>query len=155
MHTHTHTHTACRSARTYRIEQVKIVKYLGVILDSHLSWNDHVRQLRNKNNKTVRMLKKLSHSVSSDIVKKLYCGVVLPALDYCIVVWIVAVQRLPQMRAPSRTSATLLRDRLGWSTLMQRMICHAALWTYTSQEICPSLSWGPICSYFKDTPKVH
>ena len=64
----------------HRIEQVKSVKYLGMILDSHLSWNDHVRQLRNKTNKTVRMLKRLSYIVPSDTVKKLYCGVVLPGL---------------------------------------------------------------------------
>ena len=67
--------------------RVKSVKYLGVILDNHLSWNDHVRQLRNKTNKTVKMLRKFSHVVPSDTIKKLYCGVVLPALDYCDVVW--------------------------------------------------------------------
>lgn len=67
--------------------QVKSMKYLGVILDNHLSWSDHVRQLRNEVNKTVKMLRKLSHVVPSETIKKLYFGVALPALDYCDVVW--------------------------------------------------------------------
>ena len=65
------------------------MKYLGVILDN--SWNDHVRQLRNKTNKTVKMLRKLSHSKKALLWM---CGVVL----WIVVMWCeVAVQRQSQM----------------------------------------------------------
>ena len=145
----------------HRIEQVK----LGVILDSHLSWNDHVRQLRNKTNKTVRMLKRLSHIVPSHTVKKLYCGVVLPVLDYCDVVWSgcskTASDELEVVHnnaacvvlwAPYRTSATLLRDGLGWSTLTQRRICHTAIWTYRCLKGYAPLYLGGL---FVPTSKIH
>ena len=149
----------------HRIEQVKSVKYLGMILDSHLSWNDHVRQLRNKTNKTVRMLKRLSYIVPSDTVKKLYCGVVLPVLDYCDVVWSgcskTASDELEVVHnnaaravlgAPHRTSATLLRDRLGWSTLTQRRICHTAIWTYRCLKGYAPPYLGDL---FVPTSKIH
>ena len=65
------------------------MKYLGVILDN--SWNDHVRQLRNKTNKTVKMLRKLSNSKKALLWM---CGVVL----WIVVMWCgVAVQRQSQM----------------------------------------------------------
>ena len=69
------------------LQQVNCVQYLGVLLDSHLSWNDHLLLLRQKTSKTVKMLRRLSHMVPFETIDKLYRGVVLPALDYCDVVW--------------------------------------------------------------------
>ena len=85
----------------------------------------NVRQSRNKTNKTIKMLRKLSHVVPSDTIKKLYYGVVLPALGYCDVVWrgcsktelevVHSNAAHAVLGAPYRASATLLRHTLGWS----------------------------------------
>ena len=39
--------------------QIQKVKYLGVVFDSHLSWNDHIGGLRSKTNRIVKMLRRL------------------------------------------------------------------------------------------------
>ena len=68
------------------LQQVNYVQYLSVLLVSHLSWNDHLFQLRQKTSKAVKMLRRLSHMMPLETIDKLYRGVVLPALDYCDVV---------------------------------------------------------------------
>ena len=54
--------------------------------------------------------------------------------------------------APYRTSATLLRDRLGWSTLTQRRICHTAIWTYRCLKGYAPPYLGDL---FVPTSKIH
>ena len=53
------------------LQQVNYVQYLGVLLDSHLSWNDYLLQLRQKTSKTVKMLRRLSHMVPLETIDKL------------------------------------------------------------------------------------
>ena len=63
--------------------QIQKVKYVGIVFDSHLSWNDHIKGLRSKTNRIVKMLCRLRQFVPPKAVKKqlLYSSLVLPALD--------------------------------------------------------------------------
>ena len=65
---------------------LQMVKYLGVVFDSHLSWNEHIEGLRSKINRIVKMLCRLHQFVPPKAVQS-YSSLVLPALDYCDVVW--------------------------------------------------------------------
>ena len=106
--------------------QIQKVKYLGVVFDSHLLWNDHVEGLRSKTSQIVKMLRRLHQFVPPKAIQKLYSSLVLPVLDYCDVVWDGCLKTAQAslevvhnnaaraiVGAPYRSSATSLRNQFG------------------------------------------
>ena len=69
------------------LQQVSTVRYLGVYIDQHLTWHQHVeyvlRRVRGKLY-SINRLKPLTPTV----LKLLYQAHVLPIIDYCDVVWV-------------------------------------------------------------------
>ena len=54
------------------IDQVQNSKFLGVILNSNLTWNDHVKCITNQVSKNIGILQRLRYIVSVVIIKTLY-----------------------------------------------------------------------------------
>ena len=69
------------------IDKVNHFKFLGVIIDSHLSWMDHVQHIRKKISKGIGILYKTKDYLKSDTLLTLYYSFVYPNLIYCIEVW--------------------------------------------------------------------
>ena len=70
-----------------RIDQVQNTKFLGVIINSNLKWNDHVKCITNKEIKNIGILQRLRYRVPIEILKTLYFTQILPYLKYCNIVW--------------------------------------------------------------------
>ena len=62
-------------------------KYLGVIIDSNLSFGSHIGSVCGKVAKTAGVLFKLSRYVPTYVLVDLYYSLVYPCLIYCITVW--------------------------------------------------------------------
>ena len=61
----------------FRLSSQKIIpknhiKYLGVIIDEHLTFKEYMAQLRQKINRANGLLAKLRHQVSSSLLKTIY-----------------------------------------------------------------------------------
>ena len=69
------------------IQEVSMVKYLGVTFDSNLTWKNHVNELCLKLLKTVGIFSKLRYYVNVDILIMLYYSLIYPFLTYGIQVW--------------------------------------------------------------------
>ena len=69
------------------VEQSIYVKYLGLIVDSHLNWKKHVHEVSKKISRGIGILSKLRHFVTDDILTQLYYSLVYPFLAYGLVVW--------------------------------------------------------------------
>ena len=54
------------------IERKSSIKFLGVILDEHISWIDHVRTVENEIAKNIGLLYRVSHFLNEDSVKTAY-----------------------------------------------------------------------------------
>ena len=70
-----------------RIAEEKYVKFLGVLVDSTLSWKPHVKELTKKLTKITGMFYKLRYFISISQSVMLYNALVFPLLLYGIVVW--------------------------------------------------------------------
>ena len=66
------------------IKYTDTFKYLGVVLDDTLSFNDHVDYVRMK---VLGMFSRIRPSLTPEAANRLYKAMVLPVLDYCDAVW--------------------------------------------------------------------
>ena len=58
-----------------RLYLSRYVKYLGILIDSHLNWSYHVELLAPKLSPAIGMLSKIRHFVQSDILRTIYFGI--------------------------------------------------------------------------------
>ena len=69
------------------IGEEKYVKYLGVLIDSTLSWNAHIDNLSKKIARSLGVMFKIRPLVTPAILKNIYYSLVYPHLLYAIQVW--------------------------------------------------------------------
>jgi len=69
------------------ILQVKSTKFLGVYVDEHLTWKQHITQISNKIAKNVGILSRISYLLPRNIISNLYYSLIQPYLIYCNIVW--------------------------------------------------------------------
>jgi hypothetical protein len=109
-------------------------KYLGVIIDGKLTWNQHVDSTCRKANGTLAFLRRNIKSCPRSVRNQAYTTLVRPILEYAGVVWDPHTQRnIAKLEAVQRraarfavgdygqtSSVTGMLDELGWPTLEQR-----------------------------------
>ena len=69
------------------IRRVSHTKFLGVLIDEKLTWNNHISDVTNKISKNVGVIRKLSNLLPQRILFTLYNTLILPYLWYYNVVW--------------------------------------------------------------------
>lgn len=70
-----------------KVAEVSESKFLGVTIDCHLSWKQHIAQTNTKVSKYIFALSILSNISSKEIAKNAYYGHVYPHLTYGIIFW--------------------------------------------------------------------
>ncbi|KAJ8049148.1 hypothetical protein HOLleu_01758 [Holothuria leucospilota] len=70
-----------------KLELVKKIKFLGVIIDSKLTWQDHIHYLSSHVAKGVDVIDRLKYILPRSVLRTLYFTVVYPHLTYCRSVW--------------------------------------------------------------------
>ena len=63
------------------------VKYLGITIDSTLTWRNHIDNVSTKVSRTIGLLYKIRYFVDIRIIKTLYYSLVYPHLTYGVEVW--------------------------------------------------------------------
>lgn len=118
------------------ITKTDTIKYLGLLIDSNLSWKSHTDYVRRKSLAAIACIRRFSRYLPVLTRKILFSSLVLPHLDYCSVVWHSCNSSISQkveqvqnygMRVilgkPPLTRSSPLRQQLNWTTLHQR--CHS------------------------------
>ena len=118
-------------ARNNILGRVYQFKYLGVMLDPTLSWNDHIDYISSKISSRLGMLRKARRVVPREACITLYESMVLPLFDYCSAVWggcgqtnrsyLDRLQRRAVSIIESRTvQQSEVRNTLRWPSLEAR-----------------------------------
>ena len=70
------------------IKQEKFIKYLGLHIDSHLSWKFHLLHIsRKKIKRCIGILSKIRYFVSQQVLVQLYYTLIYPFLTYSLITW--------------------------------------------------------------------
>ena len=70
-----------------RIYPTASVKYLGVKIDQHLTWQHHINDLSVKLNRANALLFKIRKFVDDKILRSIYFAIFESNLNYCSLVW--------------------------------------------------------------------
>ena len=65
-----------------KITPSRYVKYLGIVIDCHLSWKYHELELHPKLSRAIGMLCKIRHYVNFDTLRMIYFGIFSSILMY-------------------------------------------------------------------------
>ncbi len=69
------------------ITRVESVKSLGVYIDKHLTWHDHIDKLCKKVASAIGALKRVRSFITIDASIQIYQALIQPHFDYCCTVW--------------------------------------------------------------------
>ena len=129
------------------IEQLSATKYLGVKIDSHLFWEQHIDFIVSKARSKLFAIRRIM-SLPKNVTETLYKSLVWPLLNYRDVAWSPVAQKLVDklervqklaariiLGAPMTTRTAELYKTLNWSTLDQRRRYRTA--TYVLNGLSP------------------
>ena len=70
-------------------KRVYVTKFIGVHIDSHLNWCEHINRIKNKISKNVSIMRKELHLFNICIVFVILyeSTLVMPYLNYCSEIW--------------------------------------------------------------------
>ena len=64
-----------------------MIKFLGVYVDNRLSWKDHITTTCKTISRNIGVINKLKYVLPSSVLLMLYSSLILPYLNYGILVW--------------------------------------------------------------------
>ena len=125
------------------LNRVDRCKYLGIILDQHLSFYDHINYISGKIRQKLGIFARCRKYISQDTALTLYKSLILPHFDYCDQVWDTCTLKQQDhlqilqnralrtiVRAPQRTHIPDLHKQCQLTTLQERRTFHLATTIY-------------------------
>ena len=70
-----------------QLKKVTSAKYLGITIDSHLTWKDHINEICSKANSAKAFLKCNTHQCPKTIKSNCYKCFIRPIIEYAAPVW--------------------------------------------------------------------
>ena len=69
------------------IKRVEGARFLGVWVDHELKWTEHINKVKTKVGQLLGVVGRVSSTLDGNSLRTLYNGIVLPHLQYCLIVW--------------------------------------------------------------------
>lgn len=69
------------------IERVFSTKFLGILIDSQITWKNHIQYIRSKLCKIKGILCKIKQNLTKEARKTIYYSLMYPYLQYCNIAW--------------------------------------------------------------------
>ena len=80
------------------IEQVDEFNFLGITIDKHMTFKSHANKISAKIACTIGTMKRLKHFLPLSILKTLYNSLILPHLNYGIILWGKELKRINKLQ---------------------------------------------------------
>uniref|UniRef100_A0A1B6MQT2 Reverse transcriptase domain-containing protein n=1 Tax=Graphocephala atropunctata TaxID=36148 RepID=A0A1B6MQT2_9HEMI len=77
----------CKTNKCAVVERTSLIKYLGMYVDSEVSWKVHIKRLKDKINNTLRCFYFLRSMTNQQVMRTLYFALVQSRIEYGIVIW--------------------------------------------------------------------
>lgn len=141
--------TTCNCAS---IQNVNVIKYLGIQIDYKLSFDSHIEMLTSRLRKLMYVFKSIRRVADFDIIKIIYTALCQSLLTYCVLVWggtykttLLKLERAQRavlktaLSLPYRTPTTELYKLCKLLSVRQLYILHAVTKKHSLLPYDPSI----------------
>jgi hypothetical protein len=73
------------SYKNYDLDEVNSTKFFGIHIDSHMNWKIHIEQISHKLSVACFKISNLTHTLNTDILRKVYFAHFQPVIQYGII----------------------------------------------------------------------
>ena len=80
------------------IDRVSDFNFLGLTINENLSWKPHINKISSKISKQIGIINKLKHILPGNVLRMLYCSLILPQLTYSILAWGFDIGRIEKLQ---------------------------------------------------------
>ncbi len=148
-----------------QLEKVNAYKYLGLIMDSALSWQDHLLHAHKKIRQRIGVLRRVRQYMDQKLSLQLYHALILPMFDYCDSVYgncnitaLIRMQRLQNragkiiLHVPFDTATSDVLSSLKWFYVTERVFYHQCILVYKClNDLAPEY----LCQQFQYPTHCH
>ena len=115
----------CYQIHGQQIQQNKSAKYLGVVIDEHLTWKEHVNEICSKAIKAKACLQRNLHRCSVLVKSNCYTSLVRPILEYAAAVWSPHLQyQIHQIEKVQCSAARFVTNDFSYhSSVTSMLVC--------------------------------
>lgn len=127
----------------YKIDRVNSIKYLGIILDEKLNFDEQVNELVKNVACKVNFLKRISNKCTYDIRKLIFNSIISPHFEYCSTIYmkcnneqIKQIQKIHSramrtvLKCDYLTSRKVMLNTLNWLSFHQRVKLNSLISVY-------------------------
>ena len=75
------------SINNISFNRVSSIRYLGVLIDEHLSWLTHISYVQNHVSRNIGIISRIRPFVNTKVALLLYFSLVYPYITYCNIIW--------------------------------------------------------------------
>ena len=106
------------------LTRVKSAKYFGVTLTDDLKWDQHINNICDKANRTIRFLRRNLSIGATSLKERAYFTLVRPLVEYASTVWDPYTQTLIQkIEMVQRRAARYVKNRHRKTSTVSDMLC--------------------------------
>jgi ribosomal protein S4 len=120
------------------ISRVEVYKYLGVMIDCLLNFDEHVSYVIKKTGKKIMYLGRIKNKLSMSTKKLIYNCIIAPHFDYCsTVMWKISAENMRKLqvlqniamryilKCNRKTSSSVLLRKTAWLNVKQKIELNA------------------------------
>ena len=96
------------------IQRTDCIRFLGVLFDENVTWNNHIHLIENKISKNVGILYKAKYTINQHGLKSLYYSFIYSFLNYGNIVWASTNKtRFKRIAAKQREAIRVIDDNIN------------------------------------------
>ena len=148
-----------------KIDQVNSTKFLGIEVDSHLTWNVHITKIERLISSAIGVLSRIKFKLSKKLALMVYNSIILPHLNYGNLIWAsnyktklmrlyILQKRALRICSNSKrsTSSDILFKLCNTLDIFDINKMHSANFMYA---VCHGCMPASICEIFRSITSVH
>ena len=155
----------CRTQTLFDLERKDHVKYLGVIIDQHLSWKHHINYIALKISRNIGIISRLRHFVPLKTLLSIYNSLISPYISYGLIAWgqaskthlekILILQKRAVRLINFLTFRTHAIPYFAQSNILPITMLYFKLISTLMLDITTSSAPQNICNLFTSTQDIH